>query len=203
MKKIISFYDRNLKEHGDEIESVAWGSRQSQEKRFQVLSEIADLSGKTVLDVGCGLADFYSWLAPRFPDLRYTGIDVTPSMVDIARDKFPQLDFRVQDALELNPATPDYDYVFASGIFNLKVPGHKNFVRNAIKNMFAASRMGTAFNIMSTKADFFETREYYADPEELLAYCQTLTHRVVLRHDYMPHDFSVYLYVEPGQGQDA
>ena len=31
-------------------------------------------------------------------------------------------------------------------------------------------------------------------PLHVLAFCRTLTSRVTLRHDYLEHDFTVYLY---------
>ena len=63
-----------------------------------------------------------------------------------------------------------------------------------LSQMYAICRKGIAFNIMSTKADFIEESEYYADPGIMLTFCLTLSKNVVLKHDYMPHDFTVYIY---------
>lgn len=35
---------------------------------------------------------------------------------------------------------------------------------------------------------------YYYSPEEIFGFCKDLTKRVALRHDYMPYEFTVYLY---------
>jgi hypothetical protein len=60
--------------------------------------------------------------------------------------------------------------------------------------MFELCRKGIAFNIMSTRADFMEEGEYYADPAKMLDFCLGISRKAALRHDYMPHDFTVYLY---------
>ena len=191
---IIRFYDKNVKAYKNDIKSVAWGSRTSQQKRFEILSQIADLGGRSVLDVGCGLGDFYGWLSSIYSNIRYTGIDITPSMIEIAAKSYPKIRFKIQNILELKKVTPSYDYVFASGIFNRRIVGHKYFLNKTIEKMFALSKRGVSFNVMSTKADFVEKNEYYADPGRMLNFCLNLSRKVVLRHDYMLHDFTVYIY---------
>ena len=192
--EIISFYDDNVSKHGNDIRSVAWGSKESQENRFLVFSEMTDLEGKDILDVGCGLGDLYGWLKSRFKSFNYTGVDITSSMIDEASKSYPDAEFKVQNINEIETAEPLYDLVFASGIFNRKIADHEAFVKETIKSMFSLCRIGVAFNILSTKADFFEEEEYYADPDVLLDFCKELSKKSVLRHDYMPHDFTVYLY---------
>lgn len=191
---MIRFYDKNVKTHGNDIRSVAWGSRESQEKRFLVFSEMADLESKKVLDVGCGLGDFYAWLMSRLKAVDYSGVDITPSMIEAASKCYPEVPFKIQNINEIEKAEPTYDFVFASGIFNRKVPDHEAFVLETIKGMFSLCKSGIAFNILSTRADFFEEEEYYANPEKMLDFCMGLSRKVILRHDYMPHDFTVYIY---------
>lgn len=191
---IINFYDKNVREHMNDIKSVAWGNRESQEKRFEILAQIAELSGKSVLDVGCGLGDFYSWLKDRYRNIKYTGVDITPSMVELALKNHPGVKFCVLDILELNCVRPAYDFVFASGIFNRRMPRHKYFIKDTIVRMFDLSKQGIAFNVMSTKADFMEKKEYYADPGKMLDFCLGLSRKVALMHNYMPHDFTVFIY---------
>lgn len=190
----INFYDKNVIEYRNDIRSVAWGSRESQEKRFEILAQIAELSGKSVLDVGCGLGDFYSWLKDRYRNIKYTGVDITPSMVESASKKYPGVKFYILDILESNRVMPAYDFVFASGIFNRRMPKHKHFIKDIIVRMFDLSKQGIAFNIMSTKADFMEKKEYYADPGKMLDFCLGLSRKVALMHNYMPHDFTVFIY---------
>lgn len=194
MNSLIMFYDKKVKRYGDEICSVAWGSRRSQRRRFEVLTQIADLNGASVLDIGCGLGDFYNWLIRRYKKICYTGIDITDSMIDIASSKYKKAKFEIKNILDLKRSSGFYDYVFASGIFNRKVQGHEKYVKSVIRHMFHLAKKGMAFNVMSSKADFKNMSEYYADAGEILDFCLTLSRKVILRHDYMTHDFTVYLY---------
>ena len=60
--------------------------------------------------------------------------------------------------------------------------------------MFSHCEQAVAFNCLSGLSQDKEPGEFPADPAETLAFCQTLTPWVVLRHDYFSHDFTVYLY---------
>lgn len=203
--ELVRFYDRNARLYQNDIRSPAWGSRRSQEERFEILSQIGNLRSRSILDVGCGLGDLYPWLRRRTAAGEYRGVDISPAMVELARRNHPRADFRVQHIAEPkpSPARPRYDYVMASGIFNRKVPHHERYVRDMVTRMFALCRRGVAFNIMSRHADFKSPSEYYADPGALLGFCLSLSRRVVLRHDYMPHDFTIYLYREEPRAKCA
>ena len=77
---------------------------------------LADLSAEYVtsrdtelLEVGCGTGKVYEQLVPRLlPDERYTGVDVSASMLEIARRKFPQGRFLRGDGYGL--AFPDRSF---------------------------------------------------------------------------------------------
>ena len=81
------------------------------------LSALVDLveihhAGGPILDVGCGTGRIHEALMRRHV-LRphgYTGVDVTPGMVERARSKFPGVDFRVGDVFDL----PFEDNAFGS-----------------------------------------------------------------------------------------
>src|ERR1700761_219426 len=78
LNKRIRDYHRAMIAHFGAETSLAlgWPDESEQQVRFDVLSGIADLNGKTVLDAGCGYADLYPFLKNRFPDLSaYYGIE--------------------------------------------------------------------------------------------------------------------------------
>jgi len=193
LRPLIDFYGQQVKRHGNGVGSVAWGSTGSQELRFEVLSRIGDLRGKTILDVGCGLGDYYSWLNRNGINADYEGIDICGDMIDQARKKHPTAKFRTLDLMGMDVIGPQFDYVLASGTFNRRVEDHERFVHDMVKRMFNLCRLGLAFNVMSIQADFKEQDEYYADPKTELAFCRSLTPNVRLDHGYMPHDFTVFM----------
>ena len=61
-------------------EEIDWGMFSVPESELGVLG---DVSGKDVVELGCGTAYFGSWLARR--GARVTGVDVTPAQLETAR----------------------------------------------------------------------------------------------------------------------
>jgi ubiquinone/menaquinone biosynthesis C-methylase UbiE len=191
----IGYYTRLVGRHGNSVRALNWGSRRSQRTRFRVLSEIADLSRRSVLDVGCGLADLNAWLAKNAREARYTGIDVTPAMIEAAARRFPSADLRVADTAALSRrGEGTHDYVFASGIFSKRRSNSFGDMKRCIRQMFRLARRGVAFNALSSLAPGKEKAEFHADPVTTLRYCLRLSPWAVLRHDYHPRDFTIYMY---------
>ena len=59
--QIIKHYQGLLSKHGVSPKAIQYADTQTQFKRFSVLADVApELT--SVLDVGCGLADFYHYL---------------------------------------------------------------------------------------------------------------------------------------------
>ncbi len=192
---VVAYYTDRLARYGQDPRALDWGSRASQQRRFAILAEIGELNHAFILDIGCGLADYYEYLAQAGINVCYTGMDITPAMVTAAQARFPQQRFLVGDALAAVEQLPQgADYVFASGLFTF---AHAGVLRQTVQAMFACCRKALAFNSLSAFASEQEPGEFYADPLETLRFCRTLTPWVVLRHDYLPHDFTVYLYREP------
>jgi len=67
--------------------------------------------GKRVLEVGCGDGDLLNSVKPSFG----VGIDFAPEQVEIARQKYPQLHFEVDDVEDLKHEG-SYDYIILSDL---------------------------------------------------------------------------------------
>jgi SAM-dependent methyltransferase len=190
----VRLYSQLVREHGNDIRTLGWGSRESQARRFAVLSEIGGMRGASVLDVGCGLGDFYGWMRRKKLRVRYTGVDITPGMVEKARKRFPRGRFHVCDVLDTSYPLIVHDYVLSSGIFTHRVASAFDFLAAMVRRMFDLSKHGVAFNCLSGWAREREAGEFHADPLKVVSFCRKLTPWVVLRHDYHPRDFTIYLY---------
>jgi SAM-dependent methyltransferase len=194
-RKTIDAFSDSLRRHGQGYRALNWGSREGQENRFRVLCESGLSEGDSVLDVGCGLGDLRAYLDRQGIAADYTGLDITPDMVAAAASRFPGVPFHCGSLLG-GFATPSghFDFVFASGIFYLREESPFDHLKATVEQMFALCRKGVAFNCLSAwgvPAD--GGREYREDPLRCLALCRTLTPWVVLRHDYHPGDFTIYL----------
>ncbi|MEO6708097.1 MAG: methyltransferase domain-containing protein, partial [Planctomycetota bacterium] len=181
--------------HAGDVRAVDWGSRASQELRFSVLASIADLNGARVLDVGCGQGDLYAWLCARGIRCDYSGIDLSPEMVALARKRFPERSFEVGNLLDTSAVSAMHDYVLASGIFYLRAHQPEQYMQTMVERMFARCTRGLAFNSLSSWGEGApDPAEYRADPLRALAMARDLTRRVSLRHDYHPRDFTLLLH---------
>jgi SAM-dependent methyltransferase len=69
--------------------------------------------GSRVLEIGCGAGDLLAALDPAYG----VGIDLSPKMIGQAREKYPHLNFFVQDAHDLD-AGGTFDYVILSDLVN-------------------------------------------------------------------------------------
>ena len=159
-----------------------------------MLTGVGDLGGRSVLDVGSGLGDLLGWLAERQVTVDYTGYDLTPAMVESARRRWPDVPFELRNLLDDPAADSSFDYVVASGLFNLYQTDPLGFLAEMVTAMFDVCRVGVAFNVLSDRASIHEPGEFNARPGDILDLCLGLTPYVTLRHDYLPHDFTAYLF---------
>lgn len=195
-KHSIDIYSELVKRYGVDPRALDWGSRTSQEVRFDVLTQIGSLDGATVLDVGCGLADLFGYLKRKGISVDYTGFDLVPEMIEHAHQRFPHAHLEVRDLMDETELSARFDFVIASGIFTFRTVNPTGYLEAIVRRMFALCRLGVAFNTQSVKASQHDLGQFYADPAQVLTMCLEITPRAVIRHDYLEHDFAVYLYKE-------
>ncbi len=193
----VEHYSESLDQFGYSMGAVGWGSPESQQIRFQVLTEIGMYPRASVVDIGCGMGDIYDYLDRHF-HVRdgYLGIDITPRMVEAATARYPEGRFIADDILNPRTSIPRADFVLASGIFallKLDLEPHR-IMTDLIAAMFHLCKEGLAFNSLSSWTPHPEPDKFFVDPEKALRICRGITPWVTLRHDYLPHDFTVYMY---------
>jgi len=192
-------YENRLRETGYSPETLGWGKNGRQEVRFSVLADFAlrDTSS-SVLDVGCGFADLYEFLAGHGWRGRYTGIDIVPGLLEVARQRHPCIDVREADITDQTVLLDQYDFVISSGIFNAALPSGMNEVNveNALRRMVQLSRRATCVDFLSTYVDFQKPGAHHTDPCWAFALAMRITRRVILRDDYMPYEFSMFLFTD-------
>lgn len=193
---ISTYYDDLVERFGYGYQACDYGREESQLVKFRVLASAVDYSNRAVLDVGCGFADFARYLQTRFRNTHYTGLDLSPAMIECARRNNPTLDLRLKNVLDITDE--QFDVVTANGIFYLLGREGRVMMRSMIEHMFNLSREVLAFNSLSSWCIDQESNEFYADPIETLTFCRSLSPLVVFRHDYHSRDFTIYLYRKLG-----
>src|SRR6266851_552796 len=190
---IIANYRSLFQKHGDAAEAVQM-SAEGQRFRFLKLMEIGDLRNRRVLDLGCGIGDFYPYLTEKFAPLDYTGIDIVPETVDFAAQKYPRARFLCHDLLA-EGLNETFDYVLASVVFNNAMPDCDDFMREVLTQAFKYCTLGLGFNFISRHVNFTDPEMAYHDPAEVLDFCiRHLTRKVVMHHHYERVDVAVFAY---------
>jgi len=192
---VINRYAERVERLGPVVQALGWRDDAQQQLRFDVLAGgLGDLTGASVLDVGCGFGDFLTYLDGRWPGVRFTGCDLAPSVLDVARARHPQAAFDQRDVLETPYADGSFDYVTISGIFNHLIEDNEGFLQNMLAASFKMARKGVAANMVTDAVDYQDAGLYYFNPERVLGYCRALSRRVALRHDYPLYEFTVFIY---------
>lgn len=185
----IKLYQKLVNEHGGSFKSLNWGSKESQELRFKVLCESADINNKSIIDVGCGLCDMYNYIIENnYTGVSYTGIDITKEMVAASQKRFPSVEIF---QAEVGDIKKPYDCIFASGIFTYQ---SKFFLEEFVTSAFNKTNHVLAFNALSSWSGTQDQGEFYANPMETVAFCKTLSPWITFRHDYHSGDFTIYMY---------
>jgi SAM-dependent methyltransferase len=197
MQELSEHYRQLLLRHGDTAEAAQWGDRLTQEKRFAILVEIANLSQSRILDFGCGTGHLATYLKAKNIHLNYTGVDLVEEALVIARNKHPEHHFCDPKDLP-NDAI---DYVLISGVFNNKIADNRSFYQETIAHYFSLAQKGLAFNMLSSYVDYREPDLFYEYPEEVFKFLKTqISPYVTIRNDYqikdniIPFEFTAYLY---------
>ena len=200
-KALIHLYEKRLDKYGKDVKTVGWRSIPQQLVRFEILSRIADLTNKTLLDVGCGFGDLYNFFRSKNIRLKeYKGIDLSQKMIEEAKrihfnfkkakfEVFNLFDGKIDETLK-----EEYDYVVASGIFSFPIKDNVGYLHEMLRKMYKISCFGVAVNMPISYVDYKDKNLFYFVPEEVFSFCKSITKRVSLLHDYMPYEFTVYLY---------
>ena len=198
-----SYYLGKFRDHGAVPEGMDWKDRKSQILRFEIIKEVGIESGSSILDVGCGYGAFYEFLKEQDIHVDYTGIDLVEDMIIHAQEKYREVRFVVADIRHFNPGR-EYDYVVASGPFNVKgdVENERwwnDFVKTSLFKMFRLARKAIVFNIMTPYVDYTYSRLFYPDISLLTDFIvKELSRYFILRHDYELYEMTFYVFKRGG-----
>lgn len=197
---VVARYLERYSKHGIHVDSLKSGGAAKQLIRHMVHASMFDLKDKHVLDVGCGIAMFYEYLRSLpTPIASYTGFDIVEPFLASNRERFPEARFENVDIF-LDPLTGyTPDIIFMSQVFNNKYKHADNeeVAKEAIRRFFGIAKVGLAIDFMTSYVDFNEDELHYFQPEKMFAFAKELTRTVALRHDYLPFEFTLFLYKQP------
>jgi len=204
-KALGRYYSEKFSLHGPSPEGVDWGSDQAMMfLRYDKMLSVADyVAGNkpSLLDVGCGYGGLREYAISKHIDLDYTGIDVAGNMIEWAMVNMSSGNFTHGDILDYR-FDRDFDYVVCNGILTQKLETAglqmDQFAAQLIRRMFSLCKIGIAFNVMTTKVNYYSNNLYYRNPAELFSWCLSeISPHIRLDHSYPLYEYTIYLYRKP------
>ncbi len=195
-QKIKRSYQEKYKKFGVDPRSLYWSRKGAAHQRFRQFWAEIDFNNKSVLDVGCGFGEMAKFLKKRYEGVTYTGVDIVPEFIDEAKRANSESTFLVRDYFD-DPLEGKFDIVLASGVLNSNVEKNMEWRKKNIKIMFAHAKKVCAFNMLGAypkPRNDPKSNIWYANSLEILEYCMSLTRRVILRANYHPTDFTIFMY---------
>jgi hypothetical protein len=165
--------------------------------RFEAIRRIEDLSGKSLLDVGCGRADLLDYLlrhGVRLAD--YIGIEAVDALADAAESKrlpnttIVRADF-VAEPLRLFVGA---DVVVLSGSLNT-ADDPAFYV--TLSRAYDAAVQSLVFNFLSSTRLAGQSYLYWRRPDDVLRFVRGLSPHVTFLQDYLAGDMTVRVRKPP------
>jgi SAM-dependent methyltransferase len=198
-RELLDFYGRHLRAHGDAPQAVRWTARGQRLRYEAFLGLCGDLTGRSVLDFGCGKGDFLAFLRERGVACGYTGVDVHPDLIVMAQAKHPGAEFLALD-IEETPLGRAFDVVVACGVFNLRVGGIQETLESVLPLLSGCAREALHVNFLTARAPRKDVELHYVDPDWLLDFArERLSPDAEVREDLVPDD--VFLAVRRARVQ--
>jgi SAM-dependent methyltransferase len=193
-------YRRAISEHGAGFAATLWESREGQVRRFDVMIDMAEFSGCTLVDAGCGPGDFAARLLERGIGFRrFIGLDAVPEMIEAARRRaLPRCEFHIADVVadprRLHIAGADF--ISISGALNTMA---EETARRTVREAFDAAAQGVIFNFLSDRCTCQAAGRDLSPAHRFntlvwLDWAMSLTTRVSFTQDYLDgHDATILL----------
>jgi SAM-dependent methyltransferase len=194
---VADFYGQRCTPDAKSFEAHGWISPYNQKQNYDVAAAVIDLDKPlTLLDVGCGQGDFFGYLRARKSTLLYTGIDLTPAMIETARWRFPDGLFLHEDFLGTFSGDDGFDFVLALGAFSVEVEMPELYLELAISKVFRLTRRTAVITIPSNRGgarpDQANWLHLYS-PTKVLDFCLALTPHVTLKHGLQGAQMTIVL----------
>jgi SAM-dependent methyltransferase len=187
----LSPYLTAARQHGGGFGSLLWASAVTQGARFDALARLRSPKGLSVLDVGCGRADFLDFCIARdVAPADYVGIEAVPALADAAVAKrlpnvtITRADF-VQQPLAMFVAA---DLVLFSGSLNTLAPAQ---FYATLQRAFEATADALVFNFLCAPGLAASSYLHWHRVADVLSFARTLSPNVAHLTDYLDGDASI------------
>lgn len=127
-----------------------------------LLDLLATLSFESVLDVGCGFGRVGASIMRRWPGVDYTGVDVSPDLIEGARKRLgPEARLIIGDLATFD-TDQQYDLVLAVSVLGHIRPEHVGGLLNRMRRWANKDIVHVDWNEVGAQTEFQYGHDYYA-----------------------------------------
>lgn len=201
VSRVVRRYQQRIAEHGPTFASLNSGSEAKQAMRHGIHSSALRSAEPSVLEIGCGLADFYKYLLEHQRDCSYHGYDIVPEYIEQCRGIYPRATFALRNIF-IEGIEGTYDSIVMSQVLNNHYQKSDNMqvMQRALELAFQHTRVSVSVDMLSAYVDFRNPDLFYYSPEEIFRIGKAISPRVLLRHDYRAFEFCIQLFHEGVEG---
>jgi 2-polyprenyl-3-methyl-5-hydroxy-6-metoxy-1,4-benzoquinol methylase len=195
LEYVLSRYRARIKEFGLTFDSLQSGSSDKQRVRHAVHCSSFRTEAPSILDIGCGMGGFLSYLRLNKITSSYKGYDIAPEYIEFCQTNYPEDEFEVRNVFETG-IDKTYDNIILSQVLNNKYSYSDNMtvMKEMMTLCFNHCTVGFSIDMMSEYVDFKTDELYYYSPEKIFSFAKTLSKRVAIRHDFRPFEFCVQVF---------
>lgn len=204
---IAEHYEKCFREHGQTAKGADWPNEEDLNTRFKTMLDIVDFKknkNPEILDLGCGFGLFLEYIEKhgKADSMTYTGIDLSESMIQAAKQRWPDREFYVRDILREPLEKQSVDFVVMNGLLTEKVNLKQNemveFAKKIILAAYNVCRTGIAFNVMSKHVDWERDDLFHWGYDEVAEFLvKKCSRHIILRSDYGLYEYTIYVFREP------
>lgn len=194
-KSILTYFEDKLSQHGATARGVDWNSEESQHLRFDILLKNFSTKFSSVMDYGCGYGAMLPALRQCGFTGQFTGYDFSEKMIQEAKKTYNQ-DAMANWISQIDETK--YDYIIASGIFNLRLNENdanwEKYILDTLKIFHEKSTHGFSCNFLTSYSDIEKMRKdlYYTNPAMVFDFCKkNISKYVSIYHDYPLYEFTL------------
>ena len=208
-KKLPEPIERSVRERGVSPDSVWLDRERGTEKmlaRADATTRMIDdaTAAFSLLDVGCGPGLSLAWLSQRFEArmARYCGVDLSTSLVEEARKRWPGHEFVRRDIIA-DPYPPEaFDFTIINGVltakFSLSHEAMEEFAMALLSSAWRSTKFALSFNVMSPHVDWTREDLFHWPMDRAAAFCTArLSRHLNILADYGLYEYTVQIFRQP------
>jgi SAM-dependent methyltransferase len=184
-------YERAARQYGAGFSALLWASPKTQRARFDAIWRAYDPEGKSVLDAGCGRADYLDFLVSRNVEVAdYIGLEAVETLAAAAEAKRHPNSRILRGDFVRDPARLfiGADVIVFSGSLNTMDEGT---FYETLRRAYDATAEAIVFNFLSSPSLAGKAYLTWHHRERVEAFARRTAAEVVVLDDYLQGDCTI------------